>query len=396
MLILQTWEADGNKRFGFRDGEIASALASGLGFSWPDNSAYNPGKPPEPTAWQAPVYPLIIAATFKAFGIYSTASKVVLIIIQIIISALSCVLLFLIGRRVFDKWVGLLATLILALYPSALHLTIQKICSSNLFVLVLLLLIFQFFKLAEVPTLKKSILAGVTFGIAVLTDPIIGAFFPFAIGWLFLRAPAERRTRIISVAFVLLALCATISPWQIRNHLVFGRFFFIKSNFSREFFLANYGTPTSFIEEGQYWGTLDEGQRSSLYEKKAVDSMLNNPGQLARRSYRRFVRYWTATPREGESRRMKTVGMKERVAGMAYLTVFILGTAGLCLTLLRGRHVQLLVMAILSLPIPFYLTWLTRFRYRFPIEPILMVFAGYAIYQFCRLVQEIFRFRRHV
>jgi len=386
MLLLQNWESDENRRFGFRDGEIGSALAAGQGFSWPNNSRYNPDKQSEPTAWQPPVYPLIIAGAFKAFGIYSTASKVALMIIQIIISALGCVLLFLIGRQVFNVWVGLLAALMLALYPSALHLTIQKISSSNLLMVLLLLSIFQFLKLAEAPTLKKGILAGVTFGIAVLTDPTISVFFPFVLVWLFLRGRAEGKSRIMSVALVFLAMCVTISPWQIRNYSVFGRFFLIKSNFSRELFMGNYGNNASLSTERKYRAGLDEGQRSSFYLKKALESVANNPMRLIRRTSMRFVHYWTLTP-FFRLNREKTNWIKEQVAGISYLFILILGIVGLFLSRLRSRQVQLLVIAILSLPVPYYLTWFTHFRYRFPVVPILMIFAAYAIYRFWNLMK---------
>ncbi len=150
--------------------------------------------------------------------------------------------------------------------------------------------------------------------------------------------------------------------------------------------MGNYENQKSLsTTERQFLRTLDEGQKSKFFEKKALDSILNNPGRLAHLTSFKFVRYWTVTPREGGPWG-KTGGMKDQVAGISYLIVLALGIAGLCLTLLRGRKVQLLVMAILSLPIPYYLTWFTRFRYRFPVEPILIVFAGYAMYRFLKLV----------
>ncbi|MGB6897028.1 MAG: hypothetical protein WBE12_00435, partial [Candidatus Acidiferrum sp.] len=46
-------------------GNIAAALARGAGFS--DVFRTNTGQ----TAWLAPVYPLIVAATFKLFGVFT-------------------------------------------------------------------------------------------------------------------------------------------------------------------------------------------------------------------------------------------------------------------------------------------------------------------------------------
>lgn len=247
LVVLQSWETDGDGQFGFRDGEIGAALAAGQGFSWPDNSYYNQNKPSEPTAWQAPVYPLIIAAAFKVFGIYSPESKLALLIFQIIISVLMCVLLWYLGMRVFNAWAGSLAALILVFYPSALHLTIEKISSSNLFVLLLLLFIWQLIRLDREPGWKKSITAGVIFGIGALTDPIIIAFLPFVLGWIVFRKGGEIKRGLVSCVLVFFAVCITVSPWQIRNYLVFDQVFLIKSNFSRELFVGNFES----LESGQ-------------------------------------------------------------------------------------------------------------------------------------------------
>jgi hypothetical protein len=34
---------------------------------------------------------------------------------------------------------------------------------------------------------------------------------------------------------------------------------------------------------------------------------------------------------------------------------------------------------VLTMPIPFYLTWALLGRFRFPVEPVLILFAAYAL-----------------
>ena len=391
MFALQSWQFENNRAFAYEAGEIGSAIASGLGFYWPENSTYNFGKPPEPTSWEAPIYPLIIGGVFKVFGTFSSVSAVVLMVLQTLTSAINCVLLFLIGRRIFNEGVGLLAVLIFTFYPSDIHFSVMKIGSTNLYVTLIILFILQLFDLADTPNIKKGIFAGFSFGLALLIFPAVISFLPFALGWLFLRGQAERKMLMINVALLFLAVCVTILPWQIRNYSVFGRFIFIKSNLSRELFIGNYGSKEIIALEHQTNITLDEGQRTKLYTKKTMDSILNNPLRLVRRTYKRFVRFWTVTPRKGGPR-SKISGIKDQVAGIPYLIVLILGIAGLFLSKLKAKEVQLLVMAILSLPIPFYLTWFTRFRYRFPVEIIMIVFASYALFRFMML----FKAKRHI
>ncbi len=59
--------------FGFETGRIARSIASGEGFGNPLFG--NTG----PTAWMAPVYPYLLAAVFKLFGIYSKTSALVIL-----------------------------------------------------------------------------------------------------------------------------------------------------------------------------------------------------------------------------------------------------------------------------------------------------------------------------
>lgn len=65
-----------NFSFGWEMGSIGRSLAEGDGFGSPF------GETTGPTAWEPPLYPLLIAGVFKIFGIYSLTSAVVLLAIN--------------------------------------------------------------------------------------------------------------------------------------------------------------------------------------------------------------------------------------------------------------------------------------------------------------------------
>ncbi len=381
MIALQSWNLE--PRYGFRDGEIGAAIAAGDGFSWPRDSHYYPTNgEPEPTAWQAPVYPYIIAAAFHFLGTFSRASALFLIIFQILISAPVCILLFKLGRRLFNTNTGLLAGLIFALYPPAVHFAIQKIALANLLVFLLLLFLLQLLQLAENPSISKATLAGITFGIGLLTDPTIAGFLPLALGWLFFRCSGEYRRRVTAVAIMLLAICLTISPKLIRDYLMFHHFVFIKSNFTRELFMANYGTSEAMIEERRKMTVLDEGERGKEYTAEFLQSVAQEPVRFAQKILRRVVKFWTTPPVDRSDE--EGSGIAERVVILSYFAVLALGAIGIGLTLFKETGGQLILMAILALPIPYYLTWFSRFRYRFPVEPLLIIFAAYTVVWLCQ------------
>jgi len=100
-----------NFSFGWEMGSIGRSLAEGDGFGNPF------GETTGPTAWEPPLYPLLIAGVFKIFGIYSLTSAVVLLAINSIFSALTCIPIFWIARRCFSERVALWTCWLWALLP---------------------------------------------------------------------------------------------------------------------------------------------------------------------------------------------------------------------------------------------------------------------------------------
>src|SRR3984957_3181705 len=105
---------DNNFGFGWEMGRIAAAIASGHGFS----NAF--GTPTGPTAWEPPLYPYLTAGVFHIFGIYSRASAFVLLSINSLFSALTCIPIFLIARRIFSEQVAVGSAWTWALLPYAM------------------------------------------------------------------------------------------------------------------------------------------------------------------------------------------------------------------------------------------------------------------------------------
>src|SRR5512132_2682843 len=79
--------------FGYEIGRVARSIAEGRGYSSP---LFNDTGP---TAWAAPIYPAILAAVFRVFGIFTTTSAIVMLSINSAFSALTCVPLYAAARR---------------------------------------------------------------------------------------------------------------------------------------------------------------------------------------------------------------------------------------------------------------------------------------------------------
>src|ERR1041385_5934571 len=123
-----------NFSFGWEMGSIGRSIAEGDGFSSPF------GAPTGPTAWEPPLYPYLIAGVFKIFGIYSLTSAVVLLAINSVFSALTCIPIFWIARRSFNEKVALWTCWMCAFLPPIMTWATRWVWETSLATFLLTLL----------------------------------------------------------------------------------------------------------------------------------------------------------------------------------------------------------------------------------------------------------------
>lgn len=179
----------GHWPFGYETGQIAASIAEGHGFSSPLFA------PTGPTAWMTPVYPYIVAGVFKLFGVFSTASALVVLTFNALTSALTCLPIFFFARRSFSaplsersgertgeraaEWAGW----IWAVFPYAVYWPVARIWDTWLATLLLAILFCMALRLAETNRGREWIAFGALSGIAALTDPVVLSVLPFLALW---------------------------------------------------------------------------------------------------------------------------------------------------------------------------------------------------------------------
>lgn len=367
-VLTRSWifsDANHFKAYGFEMGAIGASIAMGDGFAWPARGGY----PAAPTAWMAPVYPWFIGLAFKAFGIYSQQAAVALELFQTLISALSCVVLYLIGKRVYDARTGLLAAFIFALYPVSIHFAVQKIWSTTLFVFCLLAVAYMLMRMADHPSLKTGVTLGALLGFTALLEVTILAVMPFALVWLWLAGRGRGRRLLGPVAAMLVVSSLVILPWLVRNYTVLGHVTFIKSNFGRVFYEGNKElTPGGPGEPRLVVDRRNEAVYNRLLLSRGVDQILDHPWQFVERTSFRVARFWTMIKRP--------TGPEEQIALLVYLGVLLLAVGGLIKSSFN-RDLVLVLLFLLALPLVYYITVAVHVRYRYPIEPLLMLPAAH-------------------
>lgn len=384
-LATRSWDFPSEKghwAFGHEMGLIAASIANGDGFCWPESAGPLAGKP---TAWMPPVYPYVMAAAFRTFGTYSRGAAVALFTLQSILSALTCLLLYALGKRIFSAPVGLMAATMLAVYPAAVHFSVQKTWSTSLFTFCLVSVLYLFLRAADRPNKRIGFGLGLLMGFTTLVNPLLTSVYLFALIWLLSRSPAPRCRRVHTVGAIVVGMVLCITPWLLHNYVVFGEFVFTKSNLGNELFKGNnaYATgdlvaanrsPAKVLSaaERDHLKSLDEATVNRILMRKAIAYITAHPGHFLKLTARRFVLYWTymRTPQ----------GLAMQLSLVAYFFVLTAALLGLTLCRPRGRDVQLILIFFLVFPLPYYFTIVGLFRYRFPLEPLIMIFAGLAVW----------------
>src|SRR5580658_3785215 len=170
-------------------GNIAYALAQGKGFSNVFRTETGP------TAWLAPVYPLLVAAMFKLFGTFTARSFFAAVFLNILFSAAASVPIFFAGKRLGGSGVAAGAAWLWAVFPSAVMMPFDWIWDTSLSALLAALLLWATLELAESEKWVDWGAYGVLWGLALMTNPAMGTLLPFLLGWAALRGCGESRMR---------------------------------------------------------------------------------------------------------------------------------------------------------------------------------------------------------
>src|SRR5690349_6441247 len=169
--------SDQNFGFGWEMGRIGQALATGQGFSNPF------GPVTGPTAWEPPLYPVLIAGVFKVFGVYSRASAWMLLTINSFFSALNCLPLFLITRRLFGEKLAVWTAWTWALLPYAIYWCTHWVWETSLSALLLSVIFWYAITMAEREGWRPWIEFGLLWGVAALNSPVLLSFLPVSGLW---------------------------------------------------------------------------------------------------------------------------------------------------------------------------------------------------------------------
>ncbi|MGH9712632.1 MAG: glycosyltransferase family 39 protein [Candidatus Acidiferrales bacterium] len=371
--------------FGYETGRIARAIATGRGFS--DPVAVGSG----PTAWMTPVYPYLVAGVFKLFGVYSKSSALILLALNSLFSALTCIPVFFMARESFGEKTAIWAGWIWGLFPYAVLLSADMIWETCLTALLMTFLFLITLRLHHSTRLVVWAGYGVLWGAAALTNPAVLSLLPFLGGWACCGLYQRGKRWAWQATVTLLALSIVAMPWFTRNYRTFHQFIPFRDGFWMTMHVGNNGDTSHWApvensapteaEEGEFL-RLGELNYMTAKRQETLDFIRRHPGWFVGVTVRRVIHMWTGFWSFPASGRIEEPFDPDLPFDPLVITLFTTLTA-LAFVGLWGAFARCNLTAwpyafvLLFFPLVYYVTT-GDLRYRHPIDPEIVVLATYA------------------
>ena len=375
----RTRPGNDNFEFGWEMGRVGRSIALGHGFSSPYDGDTGP------TAWEPPLYPYLIGAVFKVFGIYTHASAWVLLSINSVFATLTCIPIFWIAYRTFGERVAKWSAYGWALCPYVWYWSVHWIWDTTFTPLVLACLFLLALDLQEWPGLRGWVLFGALYGIGALANPTMLAFLPFCGLWIWRQRYRRGLPSLAGVALSSVVFFLVLTPWVLRNYEVFGRFVFLRDDFGLQVRLGNgpyadgmlmaYLQPNLCRPELEKFQRMGELAYADSCKRLAFDWIREHPARFAVISLKRFFYYWNGVPRETSS--VAPVDFRTS----AFLASSVLALWGVVRMLRQKRPgAWLFAGLVLTYPSVYYFVF-PHARYRHPIEPELIILIVFLLFE---------------
>ena len=394
--------------FLYEPGNIAFSIVTGHGFASPFHT------PTGPTAWEAPIYPLMIAGFFRVFGIYTIGAFAAAVVCNILFSSAVCVPIFFAARRVAGPAVGAGAAWLWAVFPNGVIIPFTWVWDTSLSALLGATILWATMELGargRSAGLGGWEAYGLLWGFTLMVNPSFLLVMVCLFVWLIWGSLRERASRAkahnqelgikselklrpsskpLLAGPVLAAGVAILScvPWTVRNWVELKSFVPLRSNLGLELWLGN---NEGFKDQWPGWlhpidNTTERkryaevGEIAYMREKRseAIEFIKTHPAWEVKWFFRRAITVWA-----GSGTWLRDFRDATRPLVRVALVTNVLATIGTIAGLLilfwrRNEWAVLVAVFVLVYPLPYYLTR-PLLRYRHPVDSMVMLLCALAI-----------------
>jgi len=351
--------------------------------------------------YQPPFYPFLLAFFFKC----GATRLLVVHLFQILLGALNCSLIYRLGREVFSENAGRIAGILAAIYWPFIYFDGELLAPSVIIFwdlwLLLGLVLYQ-----ERRSLVWLSLAGLALGLSAISLPTI---LPF--GWLvcpvFILFANQKQigqtwkpVLLFWFASIIIILPVTVYNYT-RDHAVV----IVSHNGGLNFYIGNSPAEARWLHlrPGEAWETFTATPKrenpakefsgaaySDYWYRKSAHFFREQPGAFVKNLFRKLIQFWHGYEFK---RNLDLYFFKDHISRLLRLPlpefgwIAPLGWLGLLFGRKMNRKIALLSAFVGIYPVSVILFFVTA-RYRLPVVPVLMLFAGFAIHYLFQKLQQ--------
>jgi hypothetical protein len=350
--------------------------------------------PTGPSAHVAPAFPLLAGGVMTLLGTDDVSTYVLKGVALAVFAAWAAVLPFVAAVYGFPWQAGLLGALGLLVYDPFPDYR-WDVEYTSLLIMTVSIAILHLLR-QPLLTLRPAVATGVLMGVLLLFSPA-----PLlAIAVLIVLVTIHHRKQFLSLpigAFLLIPVLL-ISPWLIRNWLVFGKFVPIRDNLGLELQVSNNNCarptmsgnfvsgcfaihhPNANPAEIERVRELGEVEYNAVKMREAIAWIRAEPDRFRSLTLRRVIGYWFPYGFDSPWNELTQPG--RRVTHFTIYAITLLSIPGLVLAWRRApTSVLVLAVWLVIFPLPYYVIQQSE-RYRRPILWVSVVTAGLTIQWF--------------
>ena len=344
-----------------------------------------------PYSFNPPGYAFFLAGAYALFG----RNWLALGFSQTSIALLTLVLIYLTTRRMFGSKAGVLATAIAGLYPYTIYHA-SRVMDTTLFTLFLVAAICVLVNFWKQATWRVWILLGFILGIGCLVRSTMVAVMVAIVLWLVLTLGRTRG--IVASALCVTGAMLVIMPWTIRNLYVESAFIPIDSKGMVNVYMGNNPLTLQYMEQGisldTIWGDdrlpkeppgLTQEKRVRWYFLRIVNFAKQEPYAFLELLWSKAVYLWSPriNPASTQTFAFDSVPLRDLIYTVSYIPLIGFGIVGIVLSIRIRRETLLFLFLFTLYTLVTVLVW-TSTRLRIPLDSLIAVFSGYALWRTCR------------
>ena len=350
-----------------------------------------------PTSFLPPVYTYLFALSLKLFG--KIPGHIMMIIFQAIISVFIVIFIYKLGEEIFDKKSAAIACVIFLIYLPFIHWT-TKVWDTMLFTFLLLAICLLTYRFREKNYYNNLILLGILIGICALTNAVTLIVIPFIMLY-FLYNWKERISKsIFKITILIFAILLTVLPWTIRNYYVHKAMIPIRTGLWPNLYLGNnpVATGTVYLKENgkvskdfekgitmhfrpmiEDLRNLSEIEQERYFKDKFLNFAKHNPATFISLVFKKIYLFWWFNPYE-----VSNIAWR-----IEYFLLLYFASLGILFSKIHKKRISFLLLIFLSFTMVYSLTGpFFNWKYRLPIEPYLMILAGFGIKNLFSLIKR--------